>query len=48
VIKPKRMRWTGDVTYMEGVRDAYNISVRNSGGKRIWHRWKDNIKMDLK
>jgi hypothetical protein len=37
---------------MGGMRNAYKISVGRLGGKRLHgrprHRWKDNIKVDLK
>jgi hypothetical protein len=52
MIKPRRMRWTGHVARMGPKRNAYRILVGKQEGKRPLgrsrHRWKDNIKMDLK
>jgi len=42
------MRW---VVYMEGNRNAYRVLVRKAEGQRLlarlWHRWEENIKIDL-
>jgi hypothetical protein len=52
MIKSRRMRWTGHVVRMEEKRDAYKILVGKREGKiplgRPWHRWEDNIRMDLR
>jgi hypothetical protein len=51
MIKLRRLRWTGHVVGMEESRIACRFSVgkpeaRIPLGKR-WHRWEDNIEMDL-
>jgi hypothetical protein len=50
LIKLRRMGWAGHVECME-MRGAYRVLVRKSEGMsplgRPWHRWEDNIKMDL-
>jgi hypothetical protein len=51
IIKSRRMRWEGHVTWMAKKRNAYSLLV----GKPDWkgplgsprHRWVDNIRMDL-
>jgi hypothetical protein len=52
VIKSKMMRWAGHVEHTEGIRNAYNILIGKPEGKRplgrIRHRWKDNIRMNLR
>ena len=51
VIKSRRMRWTGHVACMGERRGIYRVLVGKPEGKRplgrCWHRWEDNIKMDL-
>jgi hypothetical protein len=46
------MRWAGYVVGMEEKRNAYRILVGKSEGRRPQersrHRWKDNIKIDLR
>jgi hypothetical protein len=46
------MTWAGHVGNMGEVRGAYNILVGRPEGRRPLgrprHRWKDNIKMDLR
>ena len=46
------MRWAGHVACMEERRGAQSVLVRRSEGKRSLvrprHRWKYNIKMDLR
>jgi predicted small integral membrane protein len=46
------MRWEGHVAHMREIRNAYEILVVRSEGRRPRgkprHRWKDNIKMDLR
>jgi hypothetical protein len=46
------MRWAGHVALMGEVRDAYNILVGKSEGRRSQRktrrRWVDNIEMDLR
>ena len=48
VIKSRRLRWAGHVVRMEEDGSAFNILTgkRHLGGPR--HRWKNNIRMDLK
>jgi hypothetical protein len=52
VIKSRRMRWVGHVECMGEMRNAHNILVGKPEGKRplrrLRHRWKDTIKMDLR
>jgi hypothetical protein len=52
VNKSRRMRLVRHVTYMVEMRNAYKILVGNHEGKRSLrrsrHRWKDNIRMDLR
>jgi hypothetical protein len=49
VIKSRRLRWSGIVARMEGMRNAYRILVGKPDGKRILgiprRRWKDSITM---
>jgi hypothetical protein len=51
VMKSRRMRWTGHVTRMGEVRNAYSILVGKPGGRRPLgrprRRWEDNIGMGL-
>jgi hypothetical protein len=48
----RRRRWTGHVTRMGDMINAYNILVRKLGRKRPLGRprcvWEDNIRMDLR
>jgi hypothetical protein len=50
--KARKMRWAGNVAYMGNMRNSYKILVSKPEEKRPVgrhrHRWKDNIKMDLK
>jgi hypothetical protein len=52
VIKSRRMRWAGHVVCMGERRGVYRVVMRKPEEKRPLgrptHRWKDNIKMDLK
>jgi hypothetical protein len=52
MIKTRRMRWAGHVTWMGEMRNAYRILVGKPEGKRPLgrprRRWVDNIKMDLR
>jgi hypothetical protein len=52
VIKRRRIRWAGHVARMAEGRGVYRILVGRPEGKRPlgrpMHRWKDNIKMDLR
>ena len=48
-----RLRWAGHVAKMEeGMSSAFKILTGKPTGKRSlgrpWHRWEDNIRMDLK
>ena len=51
-LKSRRLRWTGHVARMEQSGNTYRILVGKPEGKkplgRLRHRWKDNIKMDLR
>jgi len=42
------MRWEGFIVRMGEMRNAYNILVGKTAGKRPlrihWYRWRDNIK----
>jgi hypothetical protein len=46
------MRWVEHVACMGEVRKVYKILVGTPEGKkllgRLWHRWKDGIRMDLR
>jgi hypothetical protein len=52
VVKPRMMKWAGHVARMGEMRNAYNISVEKSEGKRAVGRprcrWKDNIRIYLR
>jgi hypothetical protein len=52
VIKSRRMRWAGHVACMGEGRGVYGVLVGRPEGKRSLrrprHRWKDNIKMNLR
>jgi hypothetical protein len=52
MIKSGRKKWVGHVAHMGKMRNAYKTLVGKREGKkslrRPRHRWKDNIKMDLK
>jgi len=51
VVKSRNMRWAGHVTGMADMRNAYEILVGKTEGKRPLRSprrtWKDNIRMDL-
>jgi hypothetical protein len=52
VIKSRRMRWAGNITRMGEIRNTQSIlsikpEERRPLGK-LRHRWKDNIRMDLR
>ena len=51
VIKLRRMRCVGHVAHMGKRRGVHRVLVGKPEGKRPlgrpWHKWKDNIKMDL-
>jgi hypothetical protein len=51
-IKSSRVRWTGYVAFMEGMKNAYKILVTKPEGKRPLLRprlrQEDDINMDLK
>jgi hypothetical protein len=46
------MRWAGHVAYMGEGRGVNRVLVGRPEGKRPlgrpWHRWEDNIKLDLR
>jgi len=52
VIKSRKIRWTGRVTRIGGMRNAYSIFFRKTEGKRLFERprrrWEDSIKIDLR
>jgi hypothetical protein len=52
MIQSRRIRWVGYAAHMGEMRNAYKILVGKPEGKRplgrIRHRWKDNIKMNLR
>jgi hypothetical protein len=52
VIKSRRMRWVGHVAHVGEGRGGYRVLVGRPTGKRPlgrpWHRWEDNIKLDLR
>jgi hypothetical protein len=52
VIKPRRMRWAGQVARMGEGRGVYKVLVGKPEGKRPLgrprRRWEDNIKMDFR
>jgi hypothetical protein len=52
VIKSRKMRWAGHVTCTREGRDVYRVLIGRPEGKRPlgrpWHRWEDNIKLDLR
>jgi len=52
VIESRRMRWAGHVAHKGEMRNAYNILVGKSEGKRPLERprcrWADYIRMDLR
>jgi hypothetical protein len=52
VYKSRRMRWVGHVAHMGRMRNAYNITDGKPKGRRplgrCRHRWKDNIRVDLR
>ena len=51
-LKSRRLRWAGHVAHMEQFRNSYRVLVGKRESKRPLgrprHRWKDNIKMDLR
>jgi hypothetical protein len=51
IIKLRKMRWAGHVARIGRKRNAYNLFVGKSEGKRPLRRprrrWVDNIRMDL-
>jgi len=51
VIKSRRMRWAGHVACMGEESGVYRVLVGKLEGRRPlgrpWHRWVDNIGMDL-
>jgi hypothetical protein len=52
VIRSKKKKWAGHVAWTCEKRNAHRVSVRKPDRKRplerLRHRWKDNIKMDIK
>jgi len=51
MVKSRRMRWEGHVTFMGERRGLHRVLVGKPEGKRplgrTRRRWEDNIKMDL-
>jgi hypothetical protein len=51
VIKSRWLWWMGNVAHMEEMRSAYKILAKNMKERyhlEDTHRWKDNIRMDVK
>jgi hypothetical protein len=52
MMKPRRMRWAGNVSRMGERRNPYGILVGKPGEKRLLgglrRRWEDNIKIDFR
>jgi hypothetical protein len=52
MMKSRRMKWAGNVAHMGDRRGLHRVLVGKSEGSRqlgrTRHRWKDNIKMNLK
>ena len=52
MIKPRRLRWAGNISRMEEGRSSFKVLTDKPTGKRPLgrprHRWEDNIKMDFK
>jgi hypothetical protein len=52
LIKSRRLRWVGNVTFMGEGKSVYRVLVGGPEGKRPLgrprHRWEDNIKMDIR
>jgi hypothetical protein len=51
-IKSRRTRWAGHVAHMGEGRNMYRVLVGKPEGKRplrrLMHRWKDGIRMDIR
>jgi hypothetical protein len=51
MIKSRRMRWAGHIAHTGDRRGMYRVLVEKPEGKRPcgrpWHRWEDNITVDL-
>jgi hypothetical protein len=52
LVKLRRLRGVGHVSYMGEMRNAYTVLVRYLEGKRLLrrlrHRWEYNIRIDLR
>jgi len=52
ITNSRSVRWAGHVACMGVMINASKILVRNPKGRRpcrrTWHRWEDNIRMDLR
>jgi hypothetical protein len=48
MIKATRIRWTGHVARMGEGRVAFKFFEDKPTGKRPWHRWVENTRMNLK
>jgi hypothetical protein len=52
MIESKKIRWTDHVACRRYMRNVYKMLVGKPEGKktirRPWHRWEDNIRMDLR
>jgi len=46
------MNWTGLAACMEAMRNTHTLLMgtpeENTPLRKLWHRWKDNIKRDIK
>jgi hypothetical protein len=50
MIKPRRLRWEGNIARIEEVRGAYRVLVEKPEGRshgKPRRRWEDNIKIDV-
>jgi hypothetical protein len=52
VIKSRRIRWAGFITFLGKMRNAYKILIRKLKGKilfgRLRHKWEDNFRMNFR
>jgi hypothetical protein len=48
LIKARRMRYVRHIAHIEEKQNAYKVLVGKGTLGRLWHRFDDNVKMDLK